>query len=507
MTFQQSKINLKLLVRYLFQSQHWIPLFLTLIICILELLAVFYLPAFFAKILSKKQPALVFVIFGLIWALEKSSLYLRELTFFPIINSSIRALTFDVVQKIHNLPYADYQNLSLLSLLNTIKRIGYSVRLAFKTVVLGIVPSTIQLFAVVYACHKSHPQLVIGIMACVLGSSAFLLYFLKLYLSARQKAWKTSDTVASHLGDHLLNSIWIRQNNPSAGSLVYLPLQQDMEQEWKAWNHQNTLQQFLFIVHTLIWGAGLIFLFSQATPDFSLQLITVKALFTNCYFSFKHLIVDLKNLPELTTDLGPILKILTDEPVAPTTRLGPKPKPMENPGILSVENVGDPPLSFRLYPQQSLLVQGPSGAGKSRFLKTIAGLYPLQRGEIFFTGTRIYVPQEIKLFNKTVFENLVYGLSDYDPKQLEDLIETFHLERLQANTPLSGGEQARIYLIRALLMRPQLLLLDETLHALDLEMEAKVFQKIQTLVPFIIIVSHRNSLQIHCNQTLIIGSN
>jgi branched-chain amino acid transport system ATP-binding protein len=127
---------------------------------------------------------------------------------------------------------------------------------------------------------------------------------------------------------------------------------------------------------------------------------------------------------------------------------------------------------------------GPNGSGKSTLLKTIIGIIKAEHGEIIYSGNRIngsspavnvrrglqYVPQGNIVFNDlSVIENLRMGgyiLSDRDAveNRVTEVFELFPImrERKHMNAgDLSGGEKQMLSFGRALMLRPQLLLLDE----------------------------------------------
>ena len=143
---------------------------------------------------------------------------------------------------------------------------------------------------------------------------------------------------------------------------------------------------------------------------------------------------------------------------------------------------------------------GPSGSGKTTILDAVAGLRNVKDGEIevngrvLFSSTRGinlspqqrfigYVPQEEALFpHLSVRQNVLFGSNRVSRITKKERIETDHvLDVLEiANlldrpvTKLSGGESQRVALARAVLSRPQLLLLDEPLAALDIALKEKI---------------------------------
>jgi molybdate transport system ATP-binding protein len=142
---------------------------------------------------------------------------------------------------------------------------------------------------------------------------------------------------------------------------------------------------------------------------------------------------------------------------------------------------------------------GPSGSGKTSIVSMVAGLVTPDRGRIVCNGTVLfdsarrvcvsphrrgigYVFQDGRLFpHMTVAQNLDYGRRMYripaDVDERERVVTLLDIARLLDRRPgkLSGGERQRVAIGRALLMRPQLLLLDEPLASLDASRKREIF--------------------------------
>jgi molybdate transport system ATP-binding protein len=161
-------------------------------------------------------------------------------------------------------------------------------------------------------------------------------------------------------------------------------------------------------------------------------------------------------------------------------------------GVLTLD------VNFAVQQGEMLSLFGPSGVGKTTILRILAGLTEADEGFLrvgndvwFDSAKKINLParkrpvgymfQDYALFpNMTVRENLRFAQPAHDIRHLEELLELFDLTTLQHRKPdvLSGGQRQRVALARALARKPEILLLDEPLSAIDPQFRAKLQDEI-----------------------------
>lgn len=171
-----------------------------------------------------------------------------------------------------------------------------------------------------------------------------------------------------------------------------------------------------------------------------------------------------------------------------------------------------PPQRFSLG--ERWLITGPSGAGKSTFLRALAGLWPYGDGAIRLPAdhTVLFLPQRSYIPDGDLKSALIYpGEAErFSDDDCRDALRKVGLAQLSLTDAerwrqkLSGGEQQRLAIARALLHRPDFLFLDEATSALDEESERRLYETMMTALPHsaVISVAHRSQLQQYHNRVL-----
>ena len=184
-------------------------------------------------------------------------------------------------------------------------------------------------------------------------------------------------------------------------------------------------------------------------------------------------------------------------------------------GILVLQNLtvhtqtGSPLLShinLKAHAPEWVLLEGRSGIGKSTLLRALAGLWPYYQGSFALDGSLLFLPQRPYLPADTLRHTVSYPHpACQDDRLIQTTLEQVGLGRLKDNLDepyewhgiLSGGEQQRLSLVRALLHKPQILFLDEATNQLDGESALTLMQILKQNLPdtLVIGISHQPEIQ------------
>ena len=188
-------------------------------------------------------------------------------------------------------------------------------------------------------------------------------------------------------------------------------------------------------------------------------------------------------------------------------------------------------INFKINKGETIGIVGKTGSGKTTLIKQLLRLYPVEKGSLLLDNQGIekyydysvrekmgYAPQEYQLFSKTIKENILFYrenlennleqaliLSDIkkDIENFKDGINTLVGEN---GISLSGGQKQRLGIARAILANPDILILDDSLSAVDANTEKTIIENIKNhrQGKTNIIVSHRISAVRHADKILVL---
>ena len=187
-------------------------------------------------------------------------------------------------------------------------------------------------------------------------------------------------------------------------------------------------------------------------------------------------------------------------------------------------------INFTINKGETIGVVGKTGSGKTTFIKQFLHLYPIKENTLLLDGKGIeryydysvrakigYAPQEYQLFSKSIKENVLFYRYDLEDK-LEDVLEQADIKKDisrfkdgidtlvgENGLSLSGGQKQRLGIARALLSNPEILILDDSLSAVDSNTEKTIIENIKKTREgkTNIIVAHRISAVRHADKIVV----
>ena len=191
-------------------------------------------------------------------------------------------------------------------------------------------------------------------------------------------------------------------------------------------------------------------------------------------------------------------------------------------------------ISLKIKSGESLGIFGKTGSGKSTLAQLLCRLYELDNGKIFINNILIneinlheyrkkigYVPQDVFLFSDTIKNNIAFGLEekelDFDQvkesaksagliSEIEKFSDSFETKIGERGVTLSGGQKQRISIARALVRKPQLLIFDDCLSAVDAETSKRIQENLHKKenAKIAIHISHKISNLSDCDRIIVL---
>ena len=190
-------------------------------------------------------------------------------------------------------------------------------------------------------------------------------------------------------------------------------------------------------------------------------------------------------------------------------------------------------INFTINKGETIGVVGKTGSGKTTFIKQLLRLYPIEENTLLLDGKGIeryydysvrakigYAPQEYQLFSKSIKENVLFYRYDLEDK-LDDVLEQADIKKDisrfkdgidtlvgENGLSLSGGQKQRLGIARALLSDPDILILDDSLSAVDSNTEKTIIENIKKTREgkTNIIVAHRISAVRHADKIVVLDN-
>ncbi len=432
------------------------------------------------------------VLLFITWFFVKNSSNFREISIFPITNQAIKEIRLKAILKARTVSLRNLEKYNVQEMISATGRISQSVRNFMRVSFISIFPSMAKIISLSVALFVAD-RLCGGIIGASYAGLLAASLCLRYYTKAKYKAWHLTDNVTAAMGQNLYNTATIRFNPvPYNNELTKL-----FNLEAKAWESFNGIFYILHLVQDFVFylGAGTVFCwlmwgYVQGAINLD-KLVLVYGLITSIHGPLVEVVRNLTRFFGGIIDIHKTLDIL-DLPSEnkPLQLIDFKPQPIHLRGM----SFGYTPtkrlldeIDLTIHPGDKIGILGPSGTGKSTLCYIIAGLIKPDTGSVLYGDLPMeqinptslgkvlaYIPQ-LQFIQELTTEQHAYGIN----------------LKKQA---FSGGEYQRHLLQKALQGNPQIIILDETVNALDESAARKVLTEILQTVPTVIMVSHSQAI-------------
>ncbi len=189
-------------------------------------------------------------------------------------------------------------------------------------------------------------------------------------------------------------------------------------------------------------------------------------------------------------------------------------------------------INLKIPPGTTLAIVGPTGSGKTTLAALVTRLWEAPEGQILIDGRPIrewpletlrraigYVPQDTYLFSETVGENIAFGLEQHQEPQIleaaqianvhedvQDFANRYETMVGERGITLSGGQKQRSAIARAVIRDPRILILDDSLSAVDTQTEEKILGRLRGVMRgrTTILIAHRTSTVRDADQIVVV---
>ena len=477
-----------------------------------------------------------------------SSLFneMRDIIFARVRYSAMRRLSTQVLQHLHELSLRFHLSRETGAIFRDLERGTQSISMVLNYMVFHILPVIVEFVLVAIYLFGSYAPYFGGVVFATVGIYIVFTVLLTNWRMHFRYEMNELDSRANSLAvDSVINYETVKYfNKEEFECRRYAGLLKDWEQV--AVHSQTTMSLLNFGQGFIIAvGVGMVMLFAaHGVIDGTLSLgdlILINTMMLQLFMPLNTLGIVYRAIRYALADMDMILKLL-DRKQEVEDNVGAVAMPAQAKDIVFkdvsfgyqsqrpiVKNV-----SFVVPPGSKVAVVGPSGSGKSTLVRLLFRFYDVDDGGILIGGkdVRAYkqhslrscigiVPQDTVLFNRSMYDNILYGSSN--KIQYEDVVEISRRVGLhdfisllpqgydtvvgERGLKLSGGERQKIAIARALLKKPSILVFDEATSNLDSHSEKIILELLDKIAVGIttLVIAHRLSTVVDADTILVLS--
>ncbi|MEI6188311.1 MAG: ATP-binding cassette domain-containing protein [Alphaproteobacteria bacterium] len=491
------------------------------------------------------QLSILLMAYGSIWILSHTIQQVRQIIMVRPLERCIRRFCSNLFEHLHSLPMKFHLDRKTGAITNALERAQNAFPDVFWALFLFIIPTIIELFlAATILCYYYE-----AIYGFILIFIATIFIIFTLYASEWASHYQTlSNEQQSNTNANIVDSLLNFANVKYFNNKDYEVLKCDSYLRKRETLLVKTISSMELVQmgQSIIIGLGLIILTYVAGKQTLLSIYDVSdfVLINGYVLQFTAPLGQMgliaRHIRNGLNELSTIMEISNNKP-AISSETKKYSKSLENLESIEFRNVSFgydlsrlvlKDISFHLQAGKTIGIVGTTGSGKSTIPNLLFKFYDINSGKILINNENIrnlraeslynllgIVPQDITLFNTTIYENILYARPNAHEKEVEEAIELAQLRPVLDKLPghyntivgerglkLSGGEKQRIAIARILLKRPPLCIFDEATSSLDITTEETIINSITPIMKksTFIIIAHRLSAVINADEILVL---
>lgn len=492
------------------------------------------------------QLSLLLVAYGIIWTVSQTIQQVRQIIMVTPLEKSVRLFCSKLFDHLHSLPMKFHLDRKTGAITNALERAQNGFPNIFWGLFLFVIPTIIEItLASIILCY--YYGLIYGFILIFIATVfiIFTLYSTEWATHFQALSNDQQSETNANIVDSLLNFASVKYFNNKPYET--LKCENHLRKREKLLVKSLSSMEFVRIGQSFIIGCGLVWLTYTAGKQTLLSVYNVSDfILINGYvlqfaapLSFMGFVA--RDIRKGLNDFASIMEIYNTKPLTchpdKSFVLTKQVDKIEfqnvsfgyEPSRLVLKDV-----SFELHAGKTLAIVGPTGSGKSTISSLLFKFYNAHAGTIFVNNKDIQevnteslynllgiVPQDVILFNTTIYENILYARPSALKEEVEEAIELAQLGAVLQKLPhhydtivgerglkLSGGEKQRIAIARVLLKRPSLYIFDEATSSLDLSTEETIMNNITSMIKdsTSLIIAHRLSTVVNADEILVLNN-
>lgn len=450
----------------------------------------------------------------------------------PKLNTYVRQTFFDLIVDRYNQEYQDIKTGDIQSKLHDLPYILDDIYNQFQKFLFNNSIVIVSTFVYLYNYHYSLALIyIMSIVAIVMLS----LCYVNECRDTVKKTFESYDEYFEEIDDTLQNllSIYTNKKIPEEKQRIN-KYGKVIENHLIKSNKCNSKYKIIYSILNIIIFIGLnytaYYLYNNKKIS-SPSLISIFMINFSLLNDLLSLYYDTKQFVSVKSQVDIINKFISNLPNNPTNIT--KPMGIQNQIDVELHNINYKHkssttkiynnLNLKLYSNEDVIILGHIGSGKSTAAKMIVGLIKQDSGDIYINGINkknididdirnniIYIPQTSQLFNRTLWQNIIYGLTDEEKhkvkeeeiyKLLEDVgmtdlsnkfREKMHKNVGKGGSHLSGGQRQVVWLLRCVYKNSPMIIIDEPTNGLDPDSKRQIINLLKYLKTrkTLIIITH-----------------